>query len=138
MSARTRTCLGCEGTGRDEAERRRQHIEHSRKFGWAGIPRYMVPALPMAPPCPACLGSGTVTEPDSRKDAMADADTLRSIYRQHHKARGYSRTLVAKAGAGGDYIIQARPWLGTDGKDVGRRAAQLAFRAVPALKGESL
>jgi hypothetical protein len=74
--SKTRTCLGCEGTGRDEAERRRQHIEHSRKFGWAGIPRYMVPALPMAPPCPACLGSGIVTEPDSRKDAMVDAETF--------------------------------------------------------------
>jgi hypothetical protein len=120
VSTRTRTCLGCHGTGL------------SCSCDPAGLPGLF------CKDCPACLGSGTVTEPDSRKDAMADADTLRSIYRQHHKARGYSRTLVAKAGAGGDYIIQARPWLGTDGKDVGRRAAQLAFRAVPALKGESL
>jgi hypothetical protein len=131
---RTRTCLGCEGTRYDVVERARIAREHSKRYGWPGIPNFMVPAVPTPPPCPVCLGSGTVTEPDSRKDAMADAETLRSIYRQHHKARGYSRTLVAKAGAGGDYIIQARPWLGTDGKDVGRRAARLAFRAVPALK----
>jgi hypothetical protein len=111
MSARTRTCLGCEGTGRDN---------HTVLPAWFNGRRLV---------CPACLGSGTVTEPDSRKDAMADAETVEQYaaltgWPPHEEHLAFRRDLLLAE----TYGRTECPTL----------AARSAFRAVPALKGESL
>lgn len=85
-------------------------------------------------PCPACLGSGRVTDGPFRRDAEVDAETLRVLAFDMpgtrfavnvHAASYYGRGV--KAGWWPDEFF---------GMCAGELAARAAFRAVPALRGE--
>lgn len=106
MSARTRTCLGCEGTG--------------CKVQWESRPSY---------DCPACLGSGTVSEPDTRKDALVDVEALELN----------CPYLTEMAGQFGDLAaVMAGKGIRAESGVQAKHAASAAFRAVPALKALAL
>jgi hypothetical protein len=135
--SRTRTCLGCEG-GRQ--------VPAKDAYGWIAAPVT----------CPACLGSGSVTERmgfdrhgEFIADAVADAETLLDYAFSRPHGDGTLEAYLDSALGHGDSV--AAEMLGGDpapcpcgcGTPAKRwsfaeRAARSAFRAVPALKGESL
>lgn len=72
--------------------------------------------------CPACLGTGQVTDRITVQDALADAETLLSV-----GPLAYSDWWA---------ISQVRKFRGIpDGERYGYYAALAAFRAVPGLRG---
>jgi hypothetical protein len=80
-----------------------------------------------------------VNAPQSVLDCIADAETLRLVYRSHFRGFRFSHTSLAKALTLADRIEPNGPWLGMpDGPArYARSAARAAFRAVPALRVES-
>lgn len=111
MSApdRSRECKGCGGSGRE----RRPEDE---------IERYDVRWIP---PCPACLGSGRVTDGPFRRDAEVDAETLRTERRAVGAVTWCGNQAAWRMRVG---MRSAAVWA-VD-------AANAAFRAVPGLRGE--
>ncbi len=105
---RTRECKGCEGRGWDPF------------FGAHGF-RFA---------CAACQGSGTVSEPDSRKDAMADAEAL------YLAAPCLDLSDAILWGKEARSFTDHPEWRRSERsvKKVARLAARAAFRAVPGLR----
>jgi hypothetical protein len=103
MTDRTRECKGCGGSG--------------DRF-------YMLRGKPCWEGCPACLGSGTVTDGPYRRDAEVDAETLR-LTGMLWDTQGWVSSAVVQDPRFPERAIACY-----------RRAARAAFRAVPALRGE--
>jgi hypothetical protein len=74
--------------------------------------------------CPACLGSGTVTDGPYRRDAEVDAETLR-LTGMLWDTQGWVSSAVVQDPRFPERAIACY-----------RRAARAAFRAVPTLRGE--
>ncbi len=80
--------------------------------------------------CGACDGDGTVTEPDSRKDAMADAEAL------YLAAPCLDLSDAILWGKEARSFTDHPEWRRSERsvKKVARLAARAAFRAVPGLR----
>jgi hypothetical protein len=101
----TRPCKGCDGSG--------------------AAPKRFDPVWPFADPkhCPACLGSGRVTDGPYRRDAEVDAETLRPTG-MLWETQGWVSSAVVQDPRFPERAIACY-----------RRAARAAFRAVPGLRG---
>jgi hypothetical protein len=82
--------------------------------------------------CPACLGSGTVTDPDTRKDAMVDAETLRGTVEPALSGVVWDAFTAETQGLRVESLLNSG--LYAHAYESARDAARFAFRAVPALK----
>lgn len=114
----TRPCKGCDGRGR------REDCTVSPERWWD-------PIACRACVCPACLGTGTVTDGPFRRDAEVDAETLRRIYRTHYKVpkKGDPAFLPDRDMP---VVVEWKPIAGS--ATITRAVASAAFRAVPGLR----
>lgn len=86
--------------------------------------------------CPACRGSGHISDRMPAADAMADAETLRRVARAFYRGFAYQHSDIAKAGSLSDAAFLADGCPGTYlGGYWSEQAAKKAFRAVPGLRG---
>jgi hypothetical protein len=122
VSAPTRECLACEGTGYLKLPVCWGICE----CGHGGII------------CPVCLGSGRVDSKASRADAIADAETLRGYLWQHYSHR-YRPLLVdserSAMSVPGDGARNLWHSLGTDAFSAVPGFTDSTGRAVPGLRG---
>ena len=131
MTAPTRECLGCGGSGYYTGQ---CPLEERSREDYCSCSDH---------PCRACTGSGRITDPTPKeiaRDARVDAETLRRI--------AYDQPLESPAGQPSDFgslrcaVDDGLPWAGPHYHgherllaDDALWAARAAFRAVPALKG---
>jgi hypothetical protein len=118
--SRTRECKGCEGSGCGCVEKTMLVF---RAAGSSSEP---------CADCPACLGSGRVTDGPFRRDAEVDAETLRA------NVATFTGTSDAWWAAKAGRFAERAAWKGHRAAafDFARDAARAAFRAVPGLRGE--
>jgi hypothetical protein len=88
---RTRPCLGCEGTG--------------RQGGHRCTVECIVGFAPCTWPCPSCLGSGTVTDPDEQPDARVDFLALQVMKDSLGVTTAENRDTYRRFGHGGLLIL---------------------------------
>lgn len=113
MSARERECKGCGGSGCGCVEK---SMAVFRAVGSASEP---------CVDCPACLGSGRVTDGPFRRDAEMDAETLQTEKRAMSETAWLASQIEWRMRVG---MRSAAVWA-VD-------AARAAFRACPGLRGE--
>lgn len=75
------------------------------------------------------------TSEQARKDAMADAETLRNVVSTHGMANRTIARGVCEAEAAGYRAVQWRGGYGDGLEFYAEEAARAAFRAVPGLRG---
>jgi hypothetical protein len=135
----TRACKGCDGSGVDDTVCgrccQRADLDVIAVFGLCAPcadyesetkrPR----PRPTAFACPACLGTGSVTDGPFRRDAEVDAETLRVVGRGHSWATQHGML-------DGTTYSHEPDATADESRDVASYAARAAFRAVPALRGE--
>ena len=81
--------------------------------------------------CLTCLGAGCISDRIPVADALADAETLRSVALEQPGSLRGTALWIVRAGIGRGPNTTFRTPFAT-----GRKAARYAFRAVPELKGE--
>jgi hypothetical protein len=146
VSAPTRECKGCGGSG--------SHVvyECSRHVYMDDGSIQEVNGETIVHPCPACQGTGRQSDVIPARDAMVDAETLRFAAVWWRSPLGgmpygmgpYYNTLRRSLNdAGGRTHDDVCPWVWTgclNWPDVAannaRLAARAAFRAIPALRSE--
>jgi hypothetical protein len=126
-------CDACGGSGLDAAAVKR----YRDKWEWPGIPGYMKPD-PHFPLCPVCGGSGRISDVMPAADAVADAETLRSVTRSIHRGFAFHNTDVYLSASCALFHVEAatRPGSLYEGDFWIRSAAEHAFKAVPGLRDD--
>lgn len=134
---RSHECSACGGTGRQDTDAfGSPHGKRVRIYPGPTIECLCGREWPClcAPPCPVCLGSRRCSDVRTARDAMVDAETLRTIASQNDAPGAWD---AFTAGCAGERVADCLEYgLDAHASYHARYGARAAFRAVPGLRGE--